>query len=82
MTYRRITHVVLPADEVGHWYLDLLQKVSAIILENSNIEHHNALYPAAQLAPRAWQMFNTILTSHHDTPYSSPPTRHSYDPPS
>jgi len=44
-TYRGISHVRFPADKISHGDLDFGQEVTAIVLENGNVEHHDAFYP-------------------------------------
>jgi hypothetical protein len=51
--YSGISHVWLAADEVRDGDLDLREEVSAVILEDGNVEHHDALHPVAMSGPSA-----------------------------
>jgi hypothetical protein len=62
-THGSVTHIFGTADKVRDWNLDLLQKIASVILEDRDIEHHDALHPLVVICVRHGLQATTAVTS-------------------
>jgi hypothetical protein len=45
ITYIKISDIHLPTQEVGHWRFEFLEKISLVVIENTDVEKHGQLNP-------------------------------------